>query len=457
MSSYIVDNALLPSGWHPRVRLEVDSTGYLLSVEPDSEPRDDDERIRGAVLPGVPNLHSHAFQRAMAGLAERGSSSHDTFWTWRELMYRFLQNLGPDDVEAVAAQLFVEMLKAGYTSVGEFHYLHHDRNGEPFDDPAEMSLRVISAAREAGIGLTFLPSLYTSGDFGGAPPTDGQKRFLLSVEDLLRLVTRLRGETTEDPRHRIGVALHSLRAVSPEELRTCVAGVQHLDPDAPIHLHVAEQTREVEDCLAWSGARPVEWLLDHAPVGPSWCLVHATHLVESEVEGLANSSAVVGLCPSTEANLGDGIFPLADFLGLEGRFGIGSDAHVSVSPVEELRWLEYVQRLTHRERNMAAGHREASTGAILFSWALAGGAMALGQRIGAVAPGARADLLVLEPDHPILAGREDDDRLDAWIFSGNRNPVRDVMVAGDWVVRDGRHPGEEEIRARYVSTAKRLA
>lgn len=455
MPSYIADIALLPSGWSRRVRFDVDASGYLQGVNAGSgDPAD--ERIRGAVVPGMPNLHSHAFQRGMAGLGERGSSQHDTFWSWRELMYRFLRRLDPDDVEAVAAQLYVEMLKAGYTTVAEFHYLHHDREGEPFDDRAEMSLRIVEAARSTGIGLTLLPTLYTSGDFGGAAPGPGQRRFLLSVEELLRLVSRLRAETADDVPHRVGAALHSLRAVAPDELTTCVNGLRHMDPEAPIHVHVSEQTREVEACLDWSGARPVEWLLDHAPVGPTWCLIHATHLARTEVERLARSGAVVGLCPSTEANLGDGIFPLADFLGLEGRFGIGSDSHVTVSPVEELRWLEYVQRLTHRERNMAAGHRDASTGAILYSWALAGGAMATGQRIGALAPGARADWVVLDPEHPTLVGRDDDHRLDGWIFTGGQNPVTDVMVAGEWVVRDGRHPREEEILQRYAEAAERL-
>lgn len=437
------------------MRLDVSAEGRLSAVNAGATGADA-ERIPGAVVPGVPNLHSHAFQRGMAGLAEKGSSKHDTFWTWRELMYRFLQELGPDDVEAVAAQLYVEMLKAGYTTVGEFHYLHHSPDGEPYDEPAEMSLRIVRAARSAGIGLTLLPSLYTSGDFGGEPPEPGQKRFVLSVEEFLRLLTRLREETTTDPCRRIGVALHSLRAVAPDDIAACLGGIEHLDPGPPVHIHVAEQMREVEACVEWSGARPVEWLLDNAPVGRSWCLIHSTHVVEPEVEALARSGAVVGLCPSTEANLGDGIFPLADFLGLGGSFGIGSDSHVSVSPVEELRWLEYVQRLTHRERNMAAGHRDASTGAILFARALVEGARALDQRVGILAPGARADWLALDPDHPVLAGREGDDRLDAWIFSGNDSPIRDVMVAGRWVVRDGRHEREEEILERYRAAARRL-
>jgi len=455
MPSYIADVALLPSGWASDVRLVVDADGRLTDVGPEGsgEPG---ERIRGAVLPGMPNLHSHAFQRGMAGLAERGSSRHDTFWSWRELMYRFLRQLEPPDVEAVAAQLYVEMLRAGFTSVGEFHYLHRAPDGGAYDDPAEMSLRLLRAARTAGIGLTLLPALYTSGDLGGAPPEEGQSRFILTVEALLELVERLRDETAGDPDRQVAAALHSLRAVAPAEIDACVEGVREADPEAPVHIHVAEQTREVEACLAWSGARPVEWLLDHAPVDERWCLIHATHLVESEVEALARSGAVVGLCPTTEANLGDGVFPLADFLGLAGRFGVGSDSHVSVSPVEELRWLEYLQRLAHRERNMAAGHRDASTGGILYSRALSGGARALGRRTGTLSEGARADWVVLDREHPVLAGREGDDLLDAWIFSGNESPVRHVMVGGTWVVRDRRHVREEEVLARYRETAATL-
>lgn len=372
-------------------------------------------------------------------------------------MYRFLQHLSPEDVEAIAAQLYVEMLRAGYTTVAEFHYLHHGPGGERYADPAEMSLRVVEAARATGIGLTLLPTLYTAGGFANQEPNESQKRFLLPVDEHLRLATRLKAVLADDPRLRGGISLHSLRAVPPDELETALAGIGHLDSTAPIHIHVAEQEREVEECLETRGARPVEWLLDHAPVSRRWCLVHSTHLVESEIERLARSGAVVGLCPSTEANLGDGIFPLADFLGLDGRFGIGSDSHVSVDPVEELRWLEYVQRLTHRERNLAAGHRDASTGAILYAWSLAGGSRASGHPVGALAPDARADWVVLDPGHPVLAGRTGDEILDAWIFTGNESPITDVAVAGEWVIRDGRHPRQEEIAERYRKTVQKLA
>ncbi len=456
MPTYVADRALLPGGWAEDVLLEVDGEGVLGRVSPDGAPADA-ERIPGVVVPGVPNLHSHAFQRGMAGLAERPGPGSDTFWSWRDTMYRFLGRLEPDDVQAIAAQLYVEMLGAGYTSVAEFHYLHHGPGGSPYEDPAEISLRLVEAARQAGIGLTLLPAVYTAGGFGGRPPEEAQRRFLLDHDGALDLLERLRPLSAEDPRLRLGLALHSLRAVPPEELAAAVVGARRIDPGIPIHIHVAEQEGEVEACLAWSGARPVAWLLDHAPVSPEWCLVHCTHLSDPEVEGLAGSGAVVGLCPTTEANLGDGVFPLPDFLGAGGRFGIGSDSHVSVSPAEELRWLEYAQRLLRRERNVAPGNREESTGAVLLGGALSGGAGATGAPVGALEAGRRADLVVLDPEHPVLAGREGDRLLDAWIFSGNRSPVTDVMVGGAWVVRAGRHPRAEEILEGYRATVRRLA
>ena len=458
MSSYLADAALLPEGWARDVRLDVGPDGRIEAVE--ANAADDGggaERVRGAVVPGMPNLHSHAFQRAMAGLAERGGGDGDDFWGWRATMYRFALAVEPDELETIARQLFVEMLEAGYTSAAEFHYLHHDVDGAPYDDPAETSLRLLRAARDAGIGLTLLPCLYTSGGFGGAPMEPEQRRFLLTVEELLGLVERLRSETAGVTRTRIGLALHSLRAVTPDELEAAVAGARSLDPETPIHVHAAEQEAEVEACLAWSGTRPVEWLLDHAPVDDRWCLVHATHLDDAEVERLARSGAVAGLCPTTEANLGDGLFPLDAYLARNGRFGIGSDSHVCVDPAEELRWLEYGQRLTLRRRAVAAGADGGSTGARLLEEALEGGRTALRQPVGRLAAGERADWVVLDPDHPVLAGRDGDALPDAWIVSGDRTPVREVMVAGEWRVRDGRHPDAERVAAEYREVARRLA
>jgi formimidoylglutamate deiminase len=359
-------------------------------------------------------------------------------------------------VRAIAAQLYVEMLKAGYTAVGEFHYLHHDPDGRPYADRAAMSEAVVAAAGAAGIGLTHLPTLYQGGGFGDRPPGPAQRRFVTDTDDFLRLVEEVANRHADDRNFRIGIALHSLRAVAPDPLRAAVATMRALDARAPVHIHAAEQVKEVEDCLAWCGARPVEWLLANAPVDERWCLVHATHMTETEIQDLAASGAVAGLCPTTEANLGDGLFPLRAYLGAGGKFGIGSDSHVSVSPVEELRWLEYGQRLTSLRRNIAA-EIGGSTGARLYRLALTGGAQALGRPIGAIAPGHRADLIMLDPEHPILAGRDGDAALDSFVFSGNASPIRHVMVGGRWLVRDGRHPHEDRIAAAYRAAVRRLA
>jgi formimidoylglutamate deiminase len=446
--------ALLPDGWASDVLLEIDATGTLTGVLP-AASAGAAERAAGPVLPGMPNLHSHAFQRAMAGLAERrGAAGRDSFWTWRETMYRFVARIEPDDAEAIAALLYVELLEAGYTSVAEFQYVHNARGGAPYADPAEMSRAHVRAARAAGIALTLLPVLYTHGGFGGAPLGPAQARFAGTPESLLDIVRRLRAEA--DPDLRIGAAAHSLRAVTPDELAALVAGITALDPTAPIHVHTAEQVKEVDDCRAWSGQAPVAWLLDHAAPDERWCLVHCTHLEDGELARLAASGAVVGLCPTTEANLGDGIFRALEFASAGGRWGIGSDSHVSRDPAEELRLLEYAQRLTRRERNVLASPERASVGGTLWDAAARGGAQALGRSAGVLAPGARADFVVLDGNHVDLAGREGDATLDALVFGGGRGVVHDVMVGGRWVVREGRHPAREEVAARYRKRVERL-
>ncbi len=451
--------ALLPTGWARDVLFEIDAEGGLTKVVPEAAPDGPARhasRAAGPVLPGMPNLHSHAFQRAMAGFTEHRGAEPDSFWTWRQVMYDFVTRLDPGQVEAIAAQLYVEMLKAGYTAVGEFHYLHHDADGRPYADRAEMSERIVAAARTAGIGLTHLPVLYAHAGFGGRPAGEGQRRFLHDLEGILRLIGELMTRHRRDPQIRIGIAPHSLRAVTPDLLAGAVAGLTALDPAAPVHIHVAEQTREVEDCLEWSGQRPVEWLLEHAAVDGRWCLVHATHMTAPETRRLAASGAVAGLCPTTEANLGDGFFPADEYVGQGGRFGIGSDSHVSVSPVEELRWLEYGQRLLHRRRNLLAGAGQ-SVGTALYCGALAGGARALARPIGALAPGMRADLVILDPETPALLGKEGERLLDAAIFAGNVNPVRDVMVGGRWLVQERRHVAEHAVLARFRAALAELA
>jgi formimidoylglutamate deiminase len=404
----------------------------------------------------MPNLHSHAFQRAMAGRTERAGEGEDSFWTWRQVMYGFVARLDPDALEAIAAQLYVEMLKAGYASVAEFHYLHHDPEGRPYADPAEMSWRILSSAHTAGIALTHLPVLYAAGGFGGAPAGAAQRRFLNDADGFFRIVERVAQAAKDAPELRVGIAPHSLRAVPPDLLSEAAARLDALLPGAPIHIHIAEQVKEVEECRAWSGASPVEWLLDHAAVDGRWCLVHATHMAEAETRALAKSGAIAGLCPTTEANLGDGFFPAVEYARASGVFGVGSDSHISVSPVEELRWLEYGQRLNTLCRLVGASAEQPHCGARLWRDALAGGAQALGRSIGRLAPGCRADLIRIDDRHPILAGRRGEGLLDALVFSGNVNLVRDVMVGGRWIVQDGRHPRRDEIAAAYRAVVTSL-
>jgi len=451
---YFAASALLPQGFARDVAIEVDGAGDIAEVRAGASG--DGVTLRGVAIPGMPNLHSHAFQRAMAGLAERAGPEGDDFWSWREIMYRFLARLGPDDVEAVAAQLYVELLKQGYTAVAEFHYLHNDPSGGPYADPAELAHRIAAAAASSGIGLTLLPVLYQASQFGGAPPTGGQRRFVLETDALMALIAGLTRRHAGSRQIRLGLAPHSLRAVAPDALHESVAAMRAIDPNAPIHIHLAEQVKELEDCLAWSGRRPVEWALENLPVDARWCLVHCTQSSASELRALAASRAVVGLCPTTEANLGDGVFPLRTYLEAGGTLGIGGDANVATSPVEELRWLEYGQRLVTRRRNLSERERGASTGAGLYRRALAGGAQASGRDIGAIAPGRRADIVLLDSDHAALFGRSADALLDAWIFTASGNPVRDVMVGGQWVVEDGVHCREQAIAAAYRRALTRL-
>ncbi len=399
----------------------------------------------GWTLPGIANLHSHAFQRAMAGMAERQTHPEDSFWTWRETMYRMAARFDPDTLQAVAAQLYAEMLEAGYTTVCEFHYLHHAPDGRPYyDDPAAMSRALIAAARDTGIRMTLLPVLYMTGGFDGRALSERQRRFGHSIESYLRLFETLAAE--QDDGLRVGCALHSLRAVPPEAMREVL---RLLPQDARVHIHIAEQIGEVQDCTAIRGARPVEWLLANAQVDPRWTLVHATHLTPAEVRGIARSGATVAICPTTEANLGDGLFPLRDYLAANGAWGIGSDSHISVSPVEELRWLEYGQRLNTRHRNIAVRADSPSVGQTLLSDAVASAAASTGFD-------ASGDRVGLDAHAAQLAGAREDDVVDRWIFSGNRNLVDTVEVAGRRVVETGRHIDDERIAARYRQAMRDL-
>jgi formimidoylglutamate deiminase len=426
------------------VVFKVDGSGLISSVAANAQPGTA-QRLGRVVVPGMANVHSHAFQRAMAGLAEQRGDSTDSFWTWRQTMYGFLDRLTPDDVEAIAALVCSEMLEAGFTTLGEFHYLHHDAAGRPYDDPAEMAGRIVAAASATGIGLTLLPVFYAHGGFGGLPPAPGQRRFVNDIDSFARLMEGAGRHVRRLDGARIGIAPHSLRAATVEE----IGRILPLANGGPVHIHVAEQTAEVEDCIAWSGQRPVEYLLNSLPVDARWCAIHATHMTTTETEALARSGAVAGLCPETEANLGDGIFITPHFLAAGGRFGIGSDSHIHIGLAEELRLLEYGQRLTSRSRNVLCASG-AGTGDTLFRAAVSGGAQALGQPVDGLKAGQRADFVVLDEAHPSLAGRPVERMIDGWIFAGDKACVRDVYVAGRRVVADGRHVARDKVRADYA-------
>ncbi|MGJ5179154.1 formimidoylglutamate deiminase [Bradyrhizobium oligotrophicum] len=450
MASLHLASALLPHGWAEDVQIVI-SNGTIASVAAGVPPTSDDEQHEIAIA-GIASLHSHAFQRGMAGLAEISGPSTDTFWTWRETMYRFALSMSPEDVEAVATQLYVEMLERGFTRVGEFHYLHHDRDGTPYADVAEMAARIAAAARTSGIGLTLLPSFYAHGGFGGATPHEGQRRFICDVDQFAKLLTASRKAINSLPGANLGIAPHSLRAVAPDELTALLP----LAGGGPVHIHAAEQVKEVEDCLAWSGLSPVQWLLDHHAVDARWCLIHATHMTADETAALASSGATAGLCPITEASLGDGIFPARDYLRARGHIGIGTDSNVLVGVSDELRQLEYGQRLTHRERNVLTSGPNASTGRTLFDAALAGGAQALAQPLSGLQVGGRADIVTLDLTHPSLAGRTQDALLDGWIFATSHDAIDCVWAGGVKVVQGGHHRSRDAARRGFSRAVRRL-
>jgi formimidoylglutamate deiminase len=449
-------DALLPSGWARNVLLRWDEAGRFGEVQAGVDVPAGVPVAGGPVIPGMPNLHSHAFQRAFAGLTEFRGSEQDSFWSWRTLMYRFAAQLSPAQVEAIATWLYVEMLEAGYTSVCEFHYLHHDRDGQPYADDAELALALLRAAERAGIGLTLLPVLYQAGGFGGQAPGPGQRRFIRSTESMLRLLERLR-PLCEAQGARLGLAPHSLRAVPPEALGEALSGLDAIDAGAPIHIHIAEQTAEVEACLAWSGQRPVAWLLDHAPVDARWCLVHATHMDADEYRRAAASGAVAGLCPTTEANLGDGLFDFGAWRTAGGRWGIGSDSHACVNAAEELLMLEYGQRLATRQRNVGAHAAQPSVATALTLAAVHGGAQASGRAVGGLAAGRQADFVVLDAGHVALAGLGAQDMLSSHVFASHRgNAIAAAWVAGRPRVAGGRHPLHQDAAAAFVAARHQL-
>lgn len=450
-------HAYLPQGWRRDVLLEWNEGGVLTAVSPDTAAPAGVARARGPIAPGMPNLHSHAFQRAMAGLAEYRAQAADNFWSWRDLMYRFAARMTPEALQSIARWLYVEMLKAGYTSVCEFHYLHHAPNGRGYANVGELGQRVVEAASQAGIGMTMLPVLYQYSGFNQRDPRPDQRRFLNTPEALLDLLSTLRRAKPAHGALTYGVAPHSLRAVSEASLRALLEGLDADLPRAPVHIHIAEQTGEVDECVAATGARPVAWLLDRFDVDARWCLVHATHVDAKETAALAASGAVAGLCPTTEANLGDGVFPAHDYLGANGQMGIGSDSHIAVDWRSELRLLEYGQRLVRRQRNVLASDARAQVAERLFDAALAGGARASGRVVGALAVGHRADWLVFDQTHPSLDARSPDTWLAGVVFCEHGgSPIVEVHTGGRCVVRDGRHEDEDQAYAGYREAVARL-
>jgi formiminoglutamate deiminase len=438
MTMIFAEQVLTREGWRKNVRLGV-SDGRIQSMDTDVAPAVGDE-VHAVLVPAMANLHSHAFQRGMAGLAERRGPSADSFWSWRNVMYHFALTMTPEQMEAIAAQLYVEMLEAGFCRVGEFHYLHHDQDGRPYANLAEMAERIVAATDEAGIELTLLPVFYAHSGFGGAAPIEGQRRFINDLDRFASLLEACRNLESGRSSMVIGIAPHSLRAVTPDELNA----ITELPFDGPIHIHAAEQVKEVEDSLAWSGQRPIEWLLEHAGLSERWCVIHGTHMTEAEAAGLARSGAIAGLCPITEANLGDGIFPAPTFLDAGGRFGVGSDSNVLIRLPDELRQLEYSQRLGSRARNVVADSG-GSTGRRLFDGALTGGAAALRCEAG-IGEGLPANLVSLRACHPI--GFEGDRVLDSWIFATGAQ-VDSVWVAGRKLVEGGWHIRRDAIVQRF--------
>jgi len=445
---------LLNDGWANDKTLTI-TDGVITAI---SEGQDTDAQVaNGVVIPGMVNCHSHAFQRAFAGFSEQGSEGQDSFWTWRKIMYQFLDQLSADDAQAIASQLYIEMLKMGYTRVAEFHYLHHQIDGENYTPLATMAESIFKAAKTSGIGLTMLPVMYRFSGFGPLEPNDGQKRFINSVEQFNQLVTDCFSLTNEYSNTNVGIAPHSLRAVDKASLHSAVSHVRSLDNKAPIHIHISEQQKEVDDCLNHYGERPVQWLLNNADLDKHWCLIHATHIDENERKGIIKTGAIAGICPTTEANLGDGIFPTTEFLAEDGTFAIGSDSHISVNPIEELRWLEYAQRLIKQQRAILATKEQASVGLNLWQRAALGGAQSTNSNTGSLEIGKQADLLVLDASQTKLFANSDKNLLDSLIFASQKNPVQDVMVNGTWVIESGKHADEEICADKFAKILEKTA
>ena len=447
------EKVLVGNQWQSNKTISI-SNGYIEGIQ---DGRDDTaECINGALIPGMVNCHSHAFQRAFAGFSEYRGNQADSFWSWRDIMYRFVAKMTPEDAHNVARYLYLEMLKAGYTSVAEFHYLHHQVGGKFYADQTEMSQQVIQAANASGIAITQLPVLYTYAGFGEQAPSEGQGRFIHQLEDYQSLVEDLHKKYSRHETVGLGIAPHSLRAVSETQLKEVIPFIRQLDKNAPIHIHIAEQLKEVEDCLDHYKMRPVEWLLENFEMDKNWCLIHATHLTEKETQQLALSGAIAGICPTTEANLGDGIYPTAEYLEQGGKFAIGSDSHIAVNVADELRTLEYAQRLTSHQRAVLVSESSNSVGQNLYVHAAKQGANTVNQNVGEINIGKRADFVVLDMQHPSLYLKEDSFILDAAIFACAEMPVKDVMVNGEWKIKNHSHAEQEAITLDYLNAIRKL-
>lgn len=464
---YYAENILLSDGWATNKTLTIQN-GLITEIS--TGKKSNAILFKGTVIPGMINCHSHAFQRAFAGFSEHGSNAKDSFWTWRKIMYKFLAKITQDDVKTIAQHLYIEMLKSGYTRVAEFHYLHHDINGKTYPENctdntkrnnpehklSAMAQAIFDAAKNSGIGLTMLPVLYQYAGFGQQRPNGGQKRFINTTTQFNQLVSDCFALTKQYPNTNLGIAPHSLRAVDKESIDKVVHHVRTLDNNAPIHIHIAEQQQEVDDCLTHYSKRPVQWLLDNFDIDEHWCLIHATHINAQEQQGIVASNAVAGICPTTEANLGDGIFPTREFLALKGTLAIGSDSHISVNPVEELRWLEYAQRLITQKRVILSSPEIASVGQNLWHKAALGGAQSTNSNTGVISEGKQADLLILDTQQTSLFANNKH-LLDSVIFASQKSMVKDVMVNGQWVIQNYTHVNEVNSANNFAKLLARLS
>lgn len=449
MKCFFIENGYVQGEWKENISVVVNADGVIETINPDSEMDTEATHIKGLVIPGMPNLHSHAFQRAMAGLAEIAGDPLDSFWTWREQMYHLVERLTPEQVGIIAGYLYIDMLKGGYTQVAEFNYLHHDLNGQPYSNH-DISLQLRAAADKAGIGQTLLPVLYTFSGFGDQPAQPLQKRFIQTTEQYLEQFNSLLH--TDNGIQNSGVCFHSLRAVNVQQIQQVL---QTLPDELPVHIHISEQVKEVNDCLEWCGKRPVEYLFDNLAVDKKWCLIHATHLSDDEVSMIAKSGAVAGICTTTEANLGDGIFPAVSYLEQQGRWGVGSDSHVSLSAMEELRWLEYGQRLVHQKRNRLVTDEQKSVGEVLWTQAAQGGAQACNVKVGQLEEGYRADWLEIQHNE-WMADIPSQHWFNRWLFAADKAQIDNVYVAGRQVVSNGVHPMEKELASQFRQVMQSL-